>query len=273
MNRLKIAALVALVSMCLSGISQAQAQGQEDKCSINPNLCMTEPVASGCPAGKAWSLAGTGIAHCATISPTPAQTPTPTPPPAPAPMPMPTPTPMPTPMPTPTPTCTSTSSTEYAACQAPTFGQRERTVTVDSCTGTTYSAWDISSCLFEQVCTSGRTWDSGSGSCVCPSGTWNGSSCVASPDCQAENYYGSHTQVYGTKSGVVVMNTNGPYIFVGCYGPAITGIDGQIATMACGYYFDKDAVDPLFPGTPPPNGEFKIEQTRTSQCVGGNWTR
>ena len=301
MTRFRMPALLALVSVCFGGIAPAQAQGQaQDKCSINPNLCITEPMASPCPGSYKWSLADTGVAHCVLKTAPPAPLPPPPPPPPPPPAPMPC-------------TsiggseagscqpgysgsatratstnsctggitydawdysactiaaCTSTSSTELAACQAPYTGQRTRTVTVNSCTGTTYSAWDITACLVPQTCSGGRTWDGTS--CVCATGTWNGTSCVA--DCQAEDWAGSFTSSYQTKKGQVLAVPNGsPSIFVGCYGPDFIGKSGQTAPMACGYEYAEDGQSP--PSGPPPTGGFVQENVRSSKCVGGAWTR
>jgi hypothetical protein len=282
MTRLRITALLALVSVCFGGIAPAQAQGQaQDKCSINPNLCMTEPVATSCPGGYKWSLAGTGIAHCVPNTPPPAPLPPPPPPQAPP--------PPPAPMPctsigasetgscqpgysgsatraTSTDTCTGaitygawdysaciascsiTSSTEYAACQAPYVGQRWRTVTANSCTGNTYSAWDTTSCLVGQLPPPAAT---------CPAiGDW----------------MGSFTTAYKPKNGSKVLNDIYGTIFVGCYMPDFDGVDGQTVSIPCGYRFEPGMQDPQIPAGPPPQNYFKVEYNKISKCTAGAWT-
>ena len=40
-----------------------------DECKINPILCQSKPIPSDCPAGRHWSLQGSGIAHCVNNDP------------------------------------------------------------------------------------------------------------------------------------------------------------------------------------------------------------
>lgn len=158
MKKLIVGLWLALVSL------SASAQGN---CTLNPELCMTAPIAKSCPAGKKWTTAGSGIAHCVNVDPV-----------------------------CPSaekvaydslgnPSCVArctasdywdgsvcrpctTNSTASGSCQPGYNGTAYRSVTTNSCAGTTsYGNWDYSQCTV--ACTT-NNW---SESAACPAG-YNG---------------------------------------------------------------------------------------------------
>lgn len=45
------------------------AMTQEARCRLTPGGCANAPIAANCPAGRKWSLEGTGVAHCVDVDP------------------------------------------------------------------------------------------------------------------------------------------------------------------------------------------------------------
>lgn len=219
--------------------TNTQAPSAQDKCTVSPDSCMTAPIAKACPTGKRWTTAGSGIAHCVNVDPV-----------------------------CPSsekvaydnmgnPSCVSrcsvseywdgsvcractTTSTSSGSCQSGYSGTAYRTVTTNSCTGTTsYGSWDYSSCTAS--CTSTYSTQSGS----CPSGytgtayrdvennscsgksygAWDYSSCTKSPTCGSSTssesgscqsgYSGSATRsvTYNSCTG---STTYGSWNYSGC---------------------------------------------------------
>lgn len=175
----------------------AQAQGN---CSLSPESCMTAPIAQACPSGKHWTTAGSGIAHCVNVDPVCASSekvaydslg---------------------------NPSCVSrcsaseywngsmcrpctTTSNAAGSCQSGYTGTAYRSVTTNSCTGSTsYGAWDYSGCTV--ACTTSNSTQSGS----CQSGyTGTAYRSVSTNSCTGATTYGtwdysSCTQSCGTSS-------------------------------------------------------------------------
>lgn len=234
MKKLLVALWLAMITI------NASAMGN---CSTaSPESCMTAPIAQACPAGKKWSTAGSGIAHCVNVDPV-----------------------------CPSaekvaydslgnPSCVArctasdywdgstcrpctTSSTGSGSCQTGYEGTAYRSVTTNSCTGSTsYGQWDYSSCRVS--CTT-NTW---SESAACPAGysgtmyrsnttnscsgttygNWNTSGCTVqcttssrteSGSCQA-NYSGTAYRTVSVNS-CTGSETYGPWNYSGCtYSPA-----------------------------------------------------
>lgn len=161
----------------------ASAQGN---CTVSPESCMTAPIAKACPVGKRWTTAGSGIAHCVNVDPVCASSekiaydslg---------------------------NPSCVSrctaseywdgsmcrpctTTSSGTGSCQSGYTGTAYRSVTTNTCAGTTsYGSWDYSSCT--QSCSTSSTTESGS----CQSG-YSGTAyrTVTTNSCSGSTSYGS----------------------------------------------------------------------------------
>lgn len=169
------------------------------KCLTNPEACLTAPIAKSCPVGKKWSTAGSGIAHCVNVDPV----------------------------------CLSsekvtydylgnpscvarcsageywngtscspctTTSTSSGSCQAGYNGTAYRTVTTNSCAGSTsYGSWDYSNCTV--ACTESTSTESGS----CQAGyTGTAYRNVTTNSCSGTSYgawsYANCTQSCGSSS-------------------------------------------------------------------------
>jgi hypothetical protein len=155
----------------------------QNNCAVSPDSCMTAPIAKACPTGKRWTTAGSGIAHCVNVDPVCASSekvaydslg---------------------------NPSCVSrcsaseywdgsmcrpctTTSTASGSCQSGYTGTAYRSVTTNSCTGSTsYGAWDYSGCTVS--CTSSSSYQSGS----CPSGyTGTAYRSVTTNSCSGTSY-------------------------------------------------------------------------------------
>jgi len=215
------------------------------KCLTNPESCLTAPIAKACPAGQKWSTAGSGIAHCVNVDPV-----------------------------CPSaekvsydflgnPSCVArcsageywngascspctTNSTASGSCQAGYNGTAYRSVTTNSCTGsTTYGNWDYSQCV---VACSTNSW---SESAACPAGyngtmsrtnttnsctgtsygAWNTSGCSVACTNNSWTEAGACQANYvGTAYRSVTVNscsgsaTYGPWNYANCsYSPTCSG--------------------------------------------------
>lgn len=154
-----------LIGLWLSLI--ALSASAQDKCSVSPESCMTAPIAQACPSGKKWSTTGSGVAHCVAVDPVCASSdkvaydnmg---------------------------NPSCVArcsagtywdgsscqactTTSTASGSCQSGYNGTAFRSVTTNTCAGTTnYGPWDYSGCTL--ACTTSTSSESAS----CPAG-YNG---------------------------------------------------------------------------------------------------
>jgi len=233
MKKILVGLWLALVSFSASA---------QDNCTVNPELCMTAPIAKSCPTGKKWTTAGSGIAHCVNVDPV-----------------------------CPSaekvaydslgnPSCVArctasdywdgsvcrpctTNSTASGSCQAGYNGTAYRSVTTNSCAGTTsYGNWDYSQCVV--ACTT-NNW---SESAACPAGYngtmsrsnstnscsgttyggWNTSGCSVQCTTSSRTEAGTCQSDYaGTAYRTVTSNsctgseTYGPWNYAGCtYSPA-----------------------------------------------------
>lgn len=215
------------------------------RCINNPETCLTAPIAKACPAGKKWSTAGSGIAHCVNVDPV----------------------------------CSSSekvaydflgnpscvarcsageywngascspctkTSTSSGSCKAGYNGTAYRTVTTNSCTGSTsYGSWDYSNCTL--ACSESTSTQSGScqsgytgtayrsvttSSCSGTTyGSWDYSGCTQAPVCSGTsswnetgscpaNYSGSAYRTV-TKNDCTGATTYGSWNTTNCtYSPS-----------------------------------------------------
>lgn len=230
-----------LVGLWLAVIAfSASAQGN---CTVSPESCMTAPIAKACPAGKKWSTAGSGIAHCVSADPACASgekvaydT---------------------LGNPSCVARCTSsdfwdgsvcrpctTTSAVSGACPSGYDGTAYKNVTTNTCAGSTIDgSWDYSSCTAacrshmwgeSQACPGGgsalmsrvNTTDSCTGTTY---GAWNTNACkgacknvlqTESGSCQA-NYTGTayRTNIVNSCTGSI---TQGTWDYSGCtFSPAV----------------------------------------------------
>lgn len=174
----------------------ASAQGN---CTVSPESCMTAPIAKSCPAGKRWTTAGSGVAHCVDVDPVCASSekvaydsmg---------------------------NPSCVSrcsageywdgsvcracvSTSTASGSCQSGYTGTAYRSVTSNACTGSTsYGSWDYSNCTV--TCTTSNSTQSGS----CQSGyTGTAYRSVSTDSCTGTTYgawdYSACSLACGTSS-------------------------------------------------------------------------
>lgn len=188
-----------LVGLWLALTAFSASAQDATRCLTNPEACLTAPIAKSCPAGQKWSTAGSGIAHCVNVDPV-----------------------------CPSsekvahdflgnPSCVArcsagefwngascspctTTSTSSGSCQAGYNGTAYRTVTTNSCAGSTsYGSWDYSNCTV--ACTQSTSTESGS----CQAGyTGTAYRSVTTNSCSGTTYgawsYASCTQSCGTSS-------------------------------------------------------------------------
>lgn len=192
------------------------------RCLNNPESCLTAPIAKACPAGKKWSTAGSGIAHCVNVDPV-----------------------CPSSQkvthdylgnPSCISRCTgsqywngascsacSSTSTSSGSCQAGYNGTAYRSVTTDSCTGSTnYGSWDYSNCTV--ACTQSTSTQTGScqsgytgtayrsvtnNSCSGTSyGGWDYSNCTQTPVCSGTSSWNESGSCPANYSGSAYRTVN-----------------------------------------------------------------
>lgn len=140
------------------------------------------------------------------------------------------------------PSCTTASSSESASCSAAGYqtGSMSRSVTTNSCTGTTYGGWDTSGC----GCSSGYSW--------------NGSSCIQ--NCSTSNTTESAScsgAGYQTGSMTRSVSTNS------CTGTTYGGWNTGGCGCSSGYYWN---------GSSCAQSCTNSSYTETSSCGGGYQT-
>lgn len=191
-----------IVGLWLAVISLG-ASAQVD-CRLNPESCMTPPIAKACPSGQKWSTAGSGVAHCVNAEPACASAdkvsydamg---------------------------NPSCVarcatsdywdgsacrpcSATSTASGSCQEGNSGTAYRSVTTNSCAGTTsYGNWDYSQC--SQTCKT----ETGTEAAACPAG-YNGNMTrtASTNSCSGTTYGDWDTSGCSTQCGTTTSTEQG----------------------------------------------------------------